>query len=61
MPGGKCVFSCQWLENRNYKEWIEADPKNRHKAYCKVCKKSIDVSAMGESALKSHEAGKKHH
>lgn len=59
MPGGKCSFSNLWLENKDYKEWLEADTDKR-KAYCKACKKAIDISSMGEYALKSHATGQKH-
>lgn len=58
MPG-KCLFSDRWLENSSYKLWLERDA-DKFKAKCRVCMKAFDVSNMGESALKSHEKGKKH-
>ena len=60
MPGGKCVFSKKWLESEDFKDWVEEDPQDRHKANCKVCKCPIEIATMGSSALKSHAKGKKH-
>ena len=34
--------------------------KCMNSAFCKLCQKSIDLSAMGKSALDSHAKGKKH-
>ena len=53
------MFSEHWLENSSYKLWLERD-RDKYKAKCKVCMKTFDVSNMGESALASHEKGKKH-
>ena len=58
MPG-KCLFSERWFENPSYKLWLERD-SDKYKAKCRVCVKTFDVSNMGESALASHEKGKKH-
>ena len=58
MPG-KCLFSERWFENPSYKLWLERDSE-KYKAKCRVCVKTFDVSNMGESALPSHEKGKKH-
>ena len=58
MPG-KCLFNERWFENSSYKLWLERDT-DKYKAKCKVCMKTFDVSNMGESALSSHEKGKKH-
>ena len=53
------MFSEHWFENPSYKLWLERD-RDKYKAKCKVCMKTFDVSNMGESALASHEKGKKH-
>ena len=58
MPG-KCLFSERWFENLFYKLWLERN-SDKYKAKCRVCMKTFDVSNMGESALASHEKGKKH-
>lgn len=59
MPG-KCNFQHAWLTSAAYKEWISPDTSNSHRAKCKVCAKTFDVSSMGESALKSHMKSAKH-
>lgn len=57
---GKCYFSNQWLEKIEYKLWLQSDPKNVRNAVCRICKKTFDVSNMGEHALKSHAKGLNH-
>ena len=57
MPG-KCLFSEHWFENPSYKLWLERD-NDKHKAKCGVCMKTFDLSNMGESALASHEKGRR--
>lgn len=59
MPG-KCVFNESWITHSAYKNWIVKDRSSIHKARCKLCQKSFDISNMGESGLKSHLSGKKH-
>ena len=43
-----------------YRGWIAPDPGSKLRARCKLCTKSIDISGMGESALKSHANGDRH-
>ena len=50
------VFNKKWLITY---PWL-IDHENKHKAACKHCKKVIDISSMGESALKSHAKSEKH-
>ena len=57
MPGF-CVFNNVWLENPGYKCWLRKDAANKRKAFCTMCKKTIDIAAMGEGALISHCKGK---
>ncbi len=58
MPGN---FSFQnvCLKEFEFKAWLSADP-NKHHAYCKLCRKSFDISSMGKTAVKSHNKGIKH-
>ena len=58
MPG-KCKFNENWISNVVYKDWVLRDV-SQHKARCRVCQKSFDISNMGEAALKSHMKGSKH-
>ncbi|KAK7087990.1 hypothetical protein V1264_021973 [Littorina saxatilis] len=50
MPGGKCFFNPRWLEEKEYKDWIQRDC-DKYKAFRKCCKARVDISVMGESAL----------
>jgi len=59
MPGGKCVFNPIWLSHKDYKAWIRRGD-DKHKCLCVACQRQIDVSVMGEAALKSHAKAKKH-
>lgn len=59
-PHSKCVFNLHWLdENSPYCKWLEKASSDSD-ARCKLCKKNISVSSMGESALKKHLKSKKH-
>ena len=60
MPKGNCVFNRLWLEQAEYRSWIEECKGDRFSAYCKLCKKQFEVKATGESAVKKHSTGKKH-
>jgi hypothetical protein len=55
MPG-KCKFLNKWLEQPQYHAWLRNGP-DIHKAHCKCCNKSFDISSMGETALQSHLKG----
>ncbi|KAH9381460.1 hypothetical protein HPB48_016973 [Haemaphysalis longicornis] len=59
MPG-KSKFQTTWLHHDDYKQWIAPDTTSPHRAKCKLCCKTFDVTAMGESALKSHMKSAKH-
>ena len=58
MPKYVTKFSESWLTNPEYKSWLAK--KNDSTASCKICMKDIDISNMGEAAVKSHMKGKKH-
>lgn len=57
MPGGKCLFNDAWLENKNYKSWLQKVDKNPYSANCIACAKKFDIGNMGECAVKSHSKG----
>ena len=52
-------FQEEWYTNKKYKLWISKSSKSAG-ARCTLCKKDIDISIMGSSALDSHAKGKKH-
>ena len=56
---GKKAHSKSTFTNKNFDDWIEKTNK-MCEARCLVCKKSIDVSLMGVSALYYHAKGAKH-
>ena len=58
MPG-KCSFNHKWLNMEEYK-WVRQFKGDSKKAICIVCNKTIALTSMGESALRSHMRGNKH-
>ena len=54
------TFQKTWLENPIYKLWLAMVPSDEKTARCILCKKDINVSVMGVSALEFHATGKKH-
>lgn len=52
---GNCIYNRQWELNSQYKGWVTAFKGDRKKALCKCCDRMIDISNMGESALKSEK------
>lgn len=55
------MFNSAWLKMDCYSYWLVQDKlKPSSTARCKICLKSFDIANMGEAALKSHMAGKKH-
>ena len=53
MPGN-CAFNVKWQENDEYKQWLVMG-QSMFKTKCTLCRKEIDISNMGEGALKSHK------
>ncbi|KAK1906949.1 hypothetical protein KUDE01_009345 [Dissostichus eleginoides] len=51
-------FKSHWKDDSQYKDWIGEVPGDVHKAYCKFCRKSFDISNMGVASLKSHQKDK---
>lgn len=60
MPRSKCVFNELWLRKPEYANWLERDRDSKYSACCSVCRKTFDVSNMGEPAVRSHGRGAKH-
>ena len=60
MPKGRCVFNPLWLEAPDFKGWIAELKDDQSHAWCKLCKKKVDIRAMGQAALNKHKLGKKH-
>ena len=50
----------RWLHQDDFREWVAVDPQSKEKAFCKLCKKTVDIGNMGEAALVSYMSGKKH-
>ena len=57
---GNCIYNWQWELNPTYKRWLAAFKGDRKKALCKCCDRTINISNMGESALKSHIRSERH-
>lgn len=58
MPG--CTFQSKWLSDNRFKGWLKAVPNNKNAAECAACRKTVDLSTMGVTALTSHAKGAKH-
>ena len=56
---GKYRFQDGWVTDHLYARWIGRATSDGD-AICRYCKKSFEVSNMGESALRSHSKSKKH-
>ena len=59
MPG-TCSFKEEWLQDRGLRKWIKKVPGNQHGALCILCKKTVDITTMGKTALSSHASSQKH-
>ena len=55
----RTVFGQSHL-NGPYKSWVKSSFKGHHFAMCKFCNDHINIETMGNSALTSHQKGKKH-
>ena len=40
---GFCVFNDVWLEKPGYKHWLWKDGTNKRKAFCTMCKKTVEL------------------
>ena len=57
---GSCRFNSKWAACETYKDWLRPFKSDSRKALCILCDKLIDLSNMGESALRSHCKSSKH-
>ena len=48
----KCVFNLKWEFDVSNRDWVKSLKSDKHKAFCCVCDRIIDITTMGESALK---------
>ena len=49
-----------WLKYPDFTGWLVKVKKDKTKARCPVCHKTIELSTSGRSALTDHAKGKKH-
>ena len=59
----KTVFNSLWtnpVHHPRWSTWIEAAPKDKNAARCKLCQKTFSLSNMGQQAIVSHEKGDVH-
>lgn len=55
----RCNFNREWLTDPDFKDWLVEVPDAK-RAKCNLCRKDINLAAMGISALKSHAKGDTH-
>ena len=48
-------FQEDWLTDDRDKIWVRRVPDKPHKAYCTLCKRSIDIATGDATALDSHQ------
>ena len=53
-------FNTDWLSRKECKDWLLREESDNTKGRCKICKKTLSLSNMGETAVRSHAEGKKH-
>jgi len=56
----KAAFQDIWLENCDFKSWLQKVDGNPHVARCKVCCKEVNIAVHGITALHIHAKGSKH-
>ena len=59
MENKKTYLQQLWLSDNKLSCWISRS-KTKENAFCKLCKREIVLSNMGEGALISHANRKKH-
>lgn len=59
MPGN-CSFQKHWLEESDFKLWLEEVEHKKYEAFCNLCRKIINIQHDGRYALTSHRNGKNH-
>ena len=60
MASKHCHFRESWLQEPEFAPWLQPED-NDTKGYCKLCRKSFDLSNMGIAAVKSHMKSKQHY
>ena len=58
MSKKQTYFRNDWLSNPDFENLLKC--KNIKAAFCVKCNKSIELSNMGEQALRSHLKSKRH-
>ena len=53
------LFQEIWLSNPDYKDWLQNDNYDKD-TFCKIWCKTFSISAMEETAIKSHAKGMIH-
>lgn len=61
-PMKKCLCNPDWVkaEISEYASWIRAGPNDATRAHCAACQKTFSLSNMGNTAVSSHAASKRH-
>ena len=54
----ECQFQAAWHTESRFKDWLQSQPVTTT-AYCKLCRKIINIKKMVVSALDSHAKSKK--
>ena len=44
----KTKFQDHWLNDNNYKQWVQKFPNNLYSVKCEVCLKVISVAGLGK-------------
>ena len=60
MSDKKTYFQKCWLQEPDFKPWLQEGSSNLFFFHCKVCKKSCSLANKGIGALKTHMKGDKH-
>ena len=60
MEKKQTFFQKEWLDDPEFKDWIQPVDSCNTEAKCKLCSKVFTLSNMGVGALKSHMKYKKH-
>ena len=56
----KSKFQDSWLEEEEFKTWLQRDDKDETSAFCKVCWKSFSIVNSEIENVKQHAKGNKH-
>lgn len=59
-PRRSNTFQVDWLQKKEFSDWLTSVDSCRDKVHCKVCIKNFDIGNMGINALVSHMQSAKH-